>query len=1040
MALSTQIPLPANILKRPRLLDRLDLNLAYKIAILSAPPGYGKTTLAVQFAHDVSAPVAWLALEDRHRDVTVLHHACLNALCEVLPVMSELTFSTQASPADLATSMARFLSDNLKQRLVVVLDDVHHLVDASDAEVWLRAFVDTMPRNCRLLLLSRSLPKLPLSEMIAHRELVALSAEDLRFSPDEISQLLANEPTDQTWALIDRLEGWPAGLMLALYPIPAEVSQAVLGNTVEPEGLFQHLAMALLDRQPPGLRQFLLESSTLTTVTPERCRKILGLADARHWLDDAHNRNLFLMSANGGLTYHALFRDFLQAQLKTQNQARFDQLHQQAAHWFAEDDQADIALTHCMAADLFDLAVTIAEQQAQPYFSQGRHETLLAWARWLRTSEIQTPRLWYTCAIIHLDRYDYDEAEVELARAMPVFVARDDQAGIVNATLQQATIALFRGAYHEAIALAQTMLARLDEPSGERGVMLNVLGLARIHLGDMSQAVSYLETALPLYRKYSDRHALATLLQSLEVAYLRCQRLEEAEACIQEVIALRQALGHTGALAMALNNLGYHYHMRGDYQQAEHHFREGLNLIIATSDRRAEAYLMWSLGDLQRDRGNFDEARSHYDKALHLAGSHEASLQCAILLSLSTLQRWQGRGHEAAARAQEALHLAESHDMALETTHSQLLLQVAQSLSDPDSAIPEDSLTDFKAHREDMDRLQGNVLCAQIALNRQDIALARRYLDPVFEHTRKNTILQPVIAEIYHHLPLRTLVEYKTTSPLALLDALKVLDRAQLSPPVEESPPLQKTYSLRIHTLGQVLVECDGEVVTNWQSNRARDMFMRILLCGPLSRDNICLHLWPDGTAQQVNTNFHTTLRFLRKALGHNVILYQDGLYLVDPAIDCWCDVQVFEALIEAARIRPPATSQAEALWRKATNLYRGVFLAEMDADWADIRREALHEMALDALVSLGRCLFARGDHKGALVPFQQALAVDPYREDIHRDLMRCYAGLGALDRVARQYRQLEQVLHHDLAVTPSPESQALLAELIEADNPHFLK
>ena len=1042
MALSIQIPLPRNVLKRPRLLDQLDSNLNYKIAILSAPPGYGKTTLAAQFAHDLSGPVAWLTLADQHRDVAILNQTCLDALHEALPTVSELTVpaSTQASPADLATGMTRFLSNHLKQRMIFVLDDVHHLVDAPNAEAWLRAFVQTLPRNCRLLLLSRSLPKLPLAELIAHRELVALSAEDLRFSPKECSQLVVQEPNDQTQTLIDRLEGWPAGVMLALYPLPPEVSQAVLDDTMEPEGLFQHLAMVLLDRQPPGLCRFLLESSTLTTITPERCREILSLSDARHWLDEACQHNLFLTSTSGGLTYHALFRDFLQAQLKVRDPARFDQLHRQAAQWFAADDQADMAFSHCMASDLFALAATIAEPQAQPYFAQGRHEALLAWARWLRVSGVETPRLWYTCAMIQQDRYSYDEAEDFLAKARLVFEAREDHTGVVNVALQQATIDLYRGAYHDAAALAEKVLAQLEEPSGERGLMLNVLGQAHFHLGNTTQAAQFLEEALPLYRQYNDRHALASLLQSLELVYTHLHRLHEAEACLQEVIVLRQTLGHTGALALALNNLGYHYHLRGDYQQAERHFREGLSLIAATSDQRAEAYLTWSLGDLQRDRGSFVEAQSHYDNALRLADRHEVHLQCAILLSLSTLHRWQGHKREAAAHAQDALDLAERHDMDQEKAQGQLLLLVAHSLSDPDMALSEAVVEEFQTHQSPMQRLQANVLCAQVALSRQDPILARRLLDPVFEQARQTTILQPIIAEIYHYPPLRTLVEYHSIAPSALCAALKALAIAQLSLPVEESPPLQMTYSLRIYTLGQVQIDRDGAVITTWPSNRAREMFINILLCGPLSRASIGLHLWPDGTAQQVNSSFHATLRYLRKTLGHTVIRYQDGLYLVDPAIDCWCDVQAFEALIEAARIRPPVTPQAEALWRKATDLYKGDFLVEIDADWADIRRQALREMALDALVNLGRCLCAREDHKSALVSFQQALAIDPYREDIHRDLMRCYAGLGAQDRVMRQYRQLAQLLHHDLAVDPSSETQTLLAELTKADPTYLLK
>lgn len=1029
MALSTHIPLPAQLLARPRLLDRLDPKQAYRIAILSAPPGYGKTTLAAQFAHQVTTPVAWLTLEDRHRDVALLHHEMLDALHDIIPAIHDLPCPEPASPAERATCITRFLKDHLKQHVVMVLDDTQHLVDAPDAEAWLRALVKSLPRNCRLLLLSRTLPKLPLAELIAHRELVALNAEDLRFSSDEITQLLEDQPVESTGPLIDRLEGWPAGVMLALHPLPAAVAQAALGQAADPEALFQHLADALLDHQPPGLRQFLLESSTLTTITPQRCQQILHLANAYHWIDEAREHNLFLESITGGMAYHALFRDFLQARLKAQYRTRFDQLHRQAAGWFASEGQADVAFAHCMAADLFDLAATLAEQHAQPYFTQGRHQTLLAWERWLRPSALDTPHLWFICAMIQQDRYEYDQAEAYLARARLVFEARDDQTGIVNVALQKATIDLYRGAYPQAAALAETMLVRLPEPSGERGIMLNVLGLAHLYQGDPLQAVCYLEEALPLYRQENDRHALASLLQNLELAYTRCQRLDDAEACIQEVVALRHTLGHIGELAMALNNLGYHYHLRSDYRQAASLFREGLSLIATTSHHRAEAYLMWSLGDLQRDRSGFVEARSLYDKVLQLAGSRETSLQCAVLLSLSTLHRWQRQDTEAVARAQEALQLAESHQMGIEIARSHLLIRAAQSLTDPDVAIPDDWLADLKARQADLDYFHACALCTQMALHRQDTLLARRYLDPVFDAARQDVALQPFVAEAYHHPLLRAMVEHQTTAPLPLRDALKALDHAQLEAPLP-SPVKRPTYSLRVTTFGQDRVEHDGQPVTTWRTDRARELFFYILLNGPRARDSICLHLWPDGIIPQVRANFHISLRRARDALGQEVLLFQDGLYLLNPAIDCWCDVWSFEALIQDARTRSPVSPQTEALWRKATTLYAGDFLPDIDAEWADTRREALRQMALDALVNLGRCLAAREDFQAALAPFCQALTLNPYHEAIHRDLMRCYAALGQRDQVAHQFRQLEQLLHDDLAVTPDPETQKLAADL----------
>ena len=122
-------------------------------------------------------------------------------------------------------------------------------------------------------------------------------------------------PPSQTEALVSKLEGWAAGIVLALQPLPSDLAQSMLSGGSGPEALFDALADLMLKAQPPGLRDFLFASSTLTRLTPELASVVLEIPNAADWLGEALNRNLFLTRISSGLVYHRLFRDFLQRRL-----------------------------------------------------------------------------------------------------------------------------------------------------------------------------------------------------------------------------------------------------------------------------------------------------------------------------------------------------------------------------------------------------------------------------------------------------------------------------------------------------------------------------------------------------------------------------------------------------------------------------------------------------------------------------------------------------------------------------------------------------
>ena len=1041
---STRVQRPAGIIERPRLLHKLELALDHKLTLVSAPPGYGKTTLALQFSRRVGVPVAWHTVEERERDLPNLIAQCLSALEPVAPGAQKLALPGGIAAGEMAAFIANHLRDSVRGDYVYILDDAQHLAGSTLAEIWLQALVANLPRNCHLVLVSRMLPDLPLAEMIARREVLAIGQQDLRFTPDEI-QLLASETLGTSLSqtevqeLVARLDGWPAGVVLALHPLPAELERAMLSGGAGPEALFDALAERVLAAQPASLRDFLLASSTLTRMTPELCAGALGLSNSAAMLSEMQGRNLFLGRGAQGLEYHRLFRSFLQRQIKRASPERFASLHLRAARWFEAHDDIDAAFDHYMDADQPSHAAVLAERAAQAYFALGRVETLLEWETDLNHAGVTVPGLLCVCAKIHTDRYQYAAAEASLSAAEARYEESGDKDGMADVQIQRAMISLQQGEYRKAVLRVTGVVNCPGIAPGLQGRALNILGSAQLRLGETEPAIQNLEAALPFYRAEGSAYALSQLLQNLEIAYTRAGRHDEAVKCLHEVIALRRLLRSPGPLAMALNNLGYYYHQHGNYREAMSTFQEGLSVASRAANRQAESYLLWSTGDLWRDRGAFDEARRLYDKALELVGSDEPHLRSAILVSAATMARWNGNLSDSIRLAEEAHTLACAHDIALERATARAAIWASRLNSARIARVRaalETVAADLGRQGTQIELMQVLGICAQAALLCGDQAGAEHHLDSALTLARGIGSVHPLACEVLRSEPLNALIAESPRRYDVLLRGLRLLREAQFHSPGRRSASRREgsvTYTLRVQTLGQEVIERDGERIpsTTWKATKAREMFLYMLFHPRITREQICLGLWPDSSTSRGRSSFHTTVYRIRRALGDNVISFDDGVYMLNPEVEVWCDATELERLAGQARLFPPRDPRTEDLWGRAVDLYQGDFLPSLDADWVYSRRDSLQETYLDALLGLGECMKARSDYRSAIVTYKRALTIDPYREDIHRAIMICYARLGEKKQIQTHMRELQELFLHELRLSPSAETVTLAANLL---------
>ncbi|MBN1811604.1 MAG: tetratricopeptide repeat protein [Anaerolineae bacterium] len=1044
------VPSPAGLLHRPRLCRAIERGLACRLTLISAPAGYGKTSALVDFAQSSSIPVCWYTADERDRDLGLFVEYLVGAIGEQFSDFGERTQAALASlvgdfvhiPAGVAEELANEILA-LDVPLAVVIDNYESLDGTLGIRGFIRRFLEILPPNCHLMLGSRVLPDVPVTRLVAGRQLVGLAARDLQFSSQEIQDLLQlsqfHLSEAQAEAIAASSEGWITGILL-LADLLREDAQAALFDAREANAeTYGYLAAEVLDRQPPDVQHFLCTSVVLREMSVPLCREVLRIGEPGGLLAEVERRNLFITrfgrGAGATFRYHNLFRDFLHQQLRQRDPAHYAELHLRTAAWFDEANDVEEAVYHYLAAEAYPEAIALMERVAREWFVRGRVETLLGWAQELPESiKPQAPRLLLYQGKVLTDRHDYERARRVLTYAETGFGERGGQAvDLAEVHNQRALLELFEGQYESAIVEAQTALKLLGEGQALEQVNAHrYIGKAYIWLGRLDEGVAKLRDVLALYRKIGSPYDVVNSLQDLGTVLIDLGHFDEAAICLNEALAIARRLGALSRLAMLLNDFGYLYHLRGEYQNALVLYEEGLAVARRGDEPRGQAYIAVGMADLYRDLGLYERAALLYDAGQRLSGETEPNLTVYILLAQADMHRWRGDLSQAFVLLQRARCLAEEKGFGSEM---QGLLPVAEGIALAESGQVELGLgvltdgIDF-LERHHMKRELGRayfLLAKAHSLaggDVQAVAALRRAMDVANEiGTFQFAVAEGQRASAIIDLGIDTGIAL-CHDVAAGVKELQSLSGSQSRFGMEEEG---RVPHLKIYALGEGQVVCDGHVLSSsdWQAAMAKELFFYILLNAPLERDVIGVVFWPDLPPKKMSNSFHTTLHRIRRAVGSQTVVVKEGLYRLGD-VEYWFDVEEFESLIARARLLPPHDWQAEDLWRRALALYRGDFLPEVERIWCISKREALREMYIEALIGMGRCHEARRDFEGAVAWYRRALEMDELREDIHCLIMRCYVEAGQRSKALAQYRHCEKILREELGLEPSLETRRL--------------
>lgn len=518
LVLNTKLHAPsprANRVHRQRLLDRLEAGSRSVLALVSAPAGFGKSTLIGDWLSHRPQPSAWLSLDAGDSDLRRFLTYMVAALDRPLPgvgrgVAAALTAAHLPAPDVLLTPLLNELWD--KPGCFLVLDD-YHVIQAPEVHEALAFLLEHLPPEMHLILATRVDPPLPLPRLRARNLLCELRAEDLRFTHEEAALFLRETmgldvAAHEIEALESRTEGWVAGLQMAALSLQGrdDVSAFIAGFTGSHRFVLDYLSEEVLDRQPPERMEFLLRTSILGRMSGPLCDAVTGGRDGQEILESLETANLFLIPLDdrrGWYRYHHLFASLLQGELRRRvSEADLADLHARAAGWFADHGLADEAMEHAVAAGDWERAVRIIEAHANPFIHRGELATVRRWFDPLPEECYRDhPRLLITSALLSFASFRFPEFAATVQELERACESSDDPALAVGLDTMRALMLSGQGDHAGVVAFAGRALERMpeeDDTGAGRGLLTLLLGMSLARVGQSARALEVLEESARL--------------------------------------------------------------------------------------------------------------------------------------------------------------------------------------------------------------------------------------------------------------------------------------------------------------------------------------------------------------------------------------------------------------------------------------------------------------------------------------------------------------------------------------------------------------
>lgn len=1103
---------PMGFIARPRLIKAVARGLGGRLILVRAPAGYGKTSLLAMISSawtDLRAEAnldpptwhrpAWYQLEPSDDDASRLIGGLVEATRQVVSGIGGATLAALAGSTYARADLQRLLGvlqDELRaaggRRLFVIMDGYHHLSDKAIHQLFEEVLRD--PESpLSLIVASETEPPFYLSHLKSRGTLVEISEDDLRFTADEVLDLvtaLAGRaiPQQAVASVVRETRGWPSASFLASLLVARTGETLPFTRLAPTEHGYSQLVRAVLDRFAAGHKLDLWRSSLLRAVEPDGCRQALGMADPDSLFAHVKAMPLPIMLLPGNrwaFRYDPMFRAALQRELASSVYPQeFRAVQREIAAHHRDKGDYEEAFRDYLQAWAYEEAAGLVQRVAAAEIRLGRADTVLRWLRSLpNLNRKGHPRLVVYEARAMLAKGDVAAARALLVSAQPELEAARDHAGL--ALRQSSVVALYLAdaRYAEVPGVAARAM-KLLEPGDreERSDVHYLLAEAKAAMGELGGALEAASEGL-LESELSGRQAAVVRamqqigrISELQGSYTRAiamagRAVRRAFTLDTETLVWASEGGRVAAMHLD----------RGQLEPAEELAASAVKYSRMLCLLDGEAHALLAKGLLAGARGDPTSALRLVHEAASLSSQlpPRSTARVSALQALAVALLGAHRRKEALEAVRAAVNAARETGQQVLVRRSRLLEAAVEAGANPASMLAMRRVRDGLAEVGDMRWLAGaHYLHAQassrfglapaakeslarglgisldegyvgmpmeLPFDREKLFVLAAGLRPRAEVAGPLLGVDPARAERL----LATLLSHK--SPEVREAAERAHKGVQVGAGRRPGPRLvwpglrageASSGSVALQSLGGILAFVDGHEV-DWPSVDARHLAAYLIVNRAEAKpvDRVLADLWPGAEPAAALVALQVALYQLRETLGEG---YPDveldsevrGHYLWQGE-GCLIDVERFRALCSGAMKRlesenpPVLTEELVATLEAAVRIYQGEFLAGVDFEWCGAQREELRSQLLWATRLLMDHYMALRGWRAAIPHGLKSLRSDPLQEDVVRDLMVCYFRSGDRNAVKSQYREVKRLLARDRGAQPTEETRQVRIRLL---------
>lgn len=675
--LATKIHIPphrTNLVNRQALIQRLNDGISqnHRLTLISAPAGYGKSTLLSEWVSQLDLPVAWLSLEKEENTPTRFWNyfgAALDTISHLRKAgISEALFQALLSPQPplmdvLLTNLINELS-KLTTGALLVLDDMHVITEGKIHHD-LIFLIDHLPHtvnSLHLVVASRMDPPWPLARWRAHGEINEIRTRDLRFALDEVNSFLQNImgltlTTEHISELEERTEGWIAGLQMAALSMQSsqDIAGFLQGFTGSHRFVLDYLLDEVFAQLEPKVLDFLLKTSILDRLCDSLCNTVTQYQDCQATLLHLEKANMFLIALDDErrwYRYHHLFSDLLRNQLNQKNHDLVPELHHRASEWYWRNHYLFEAINHAIEASDYELAADIVEHNIIAFKDHGKLPEIVHWLEMFPDTFLCT-RPWLCVAkswvLAYLGNSEQTRVLLKMAERAIIDSETTETSNHIRGHI--AAIHCYLLLFDDEIALCiqkgYEALACLPETDHQTRISTFVTLSSALRLeGNLLGAMAVLEEAVTLSRKLETTPMTIRALCALSAIQAARGSLSESIATLKEAIRLSERVNSDGkliqppAVSIAYIRLGDILYRRNNVERALEYVQMGVKLAekwgmanAIWEGYRTLAGIVTSQGDYGAANQAIQQAEDAYEKISASAKNTTDAFQAELWLA-----------------------------------------------------------------------------------------------------------------------------------------------------------------------------------------------------------------------------------------------------------------------------------------------------------------------------------------------------------------------------------------------------------------------